>query len=325
MASPLGPVLQLPTRRSNLDQPCLDASCSRHRSCKPNACLSAGAQACLPLDGVHILDQGPQTASHSWLRKYVMSRVASGSKGWLWQKHDESKSSHSMRQACRKNTRTRPRKHTTTHVHTDTNLSEFEDSPTTLTTAVALVKPVWSCIETRSERHDQNICLAALSGVGIAAKTETWKECLATCSLRVGGSTPQTSGTFMPISSQSFASLKRRVARKRLNSAMRTCCPLALVPSLLPLMPATPARALSCAGTRLALTGTERLETGTLLLFPAFFPSPRLLGRAARTECSRHRQAPRDYRKAAASLSLPRVASDICEGRDRCLACRRLV
>ena len=129
----------------------------------------------------------------------------------------------------------------------------------------------------------------------------------------------------MPISSQSFASLKRRVARKRLNSAMRTSCPPALVPSLLPLMPATPARALSCAGTRLALTGTERLERGTLLLFPAFFPSPRLLGRAARTECSRHRQAPRDYRKAAASLSLPRVASDICEGRDRCLACRRLV
>ena len=64
----------------------------------------------------------------------------------------------------------------------------------------------------------------------------------------------------MPISSQSFASLKRRVARKRLNSAMRTSCPPALVPSLLPLMPATPARALSCAGTRLAPTGTERLE-----------------------------------------------------------------
>ena len=82
---------------------------------------------------------------------HLPERVASGSKGWLWQKHDESKSSHSMRQACRKNKRTRPRKHTTTHVHTDTNLSEFEDSPTILTTAVALVKPVWSCIETRSE------------------------------------------------------------------------------------------------------------------------------------------------------------------------------
>ena len=167
-------------------------------------------------------------------------------------KHDESKSSHSMRQACRKGTRTRPRQHTNTHVHKDTNLSEFEESPTILTTAVALVKPVWSCIETR---HDQNICLAFLSGVGIATKTETRKARLATCSLRVGGSTPQTSGTFMPISSQSCASLKRRVARKRLNSAMRTSCPLALVPSLLLLMPATPARALSCAGTRLAPTG----------------------------------------------------------------------